>query len=84
MEKPAYKIRLEDFIPFEGLNRHGVRCGKDKAIMEFVYGVDKDKYDMRAVRRAIGLFIYNGVLGIGGLTGIVVGSKKLLEWTLWN
>jgi len=79
MRKPAYKIRLRDFIPFRGVRRHARRCGVEKAFAERFYGLNPDQYYAKVMSRGVLLSIYNGVVFGGGLVGIFIGLEKILR-----
>ena len=79
MRKPAYKIRLRDLIPIQGVIRHARRCGVEKAFAETLYGIDPEQYDVRAQGRGFLLGLYNGILVGGGVIGVLIGLEKIVR-----
>jgi len=79
MNKPAYKIRLKDLVPFKGANRHARRCGIEKAFAEVFWDLNTEQYDLKAQSRNMLLALYNGVVVGGLIVGTLFGLAKILE-----
>ena len=79
MEKPAYKLRLEDFKPGKGaIDRYATRCTIERFGGELP-GADTLQYDIKVKSRAFLLGLYNGALVGGGVVGIAIGLAKIIK-----
>jgi hypothetical protein len=80
-ERPTYKARIRDFIPYLGLKFYVQRTMAEAEVREEMFGHCKDpeKYFEKSISRTINLLDYNVTIVPAGLFAIAKGLIAIVS-----